>query len=63
MLSNLQKQMEDQQTEMIWLRETAALEKDTATRIQTQLLKQVDMMWKSQSSCSAEGRARASPSP
>jgi len=35
MLSNLQKQMDDQQMKMIRLRETAALEKDTATRIQT----------------------------
>ena len=63
MLSNMQKQMEDQQMKMIWLRETTALEKEAATRIQTQLLKQVGTLRKSQSSRSVEGRTRASLSP
>ena len=58
MLSSLQKQMEDQQAEMIRLREMAALEKDATARIQTRLLKQVDTLQKLQSSRTAEGRAR-----
>ena len=58
MLSNLKKQMEDQQAEMIRLCKTAALEKDAAARIQTRLLKQVNTLRKSQSSDTAEGRAR-----
>ena len=41
MLSIMRKQMEDQQTEMIWLRETAAREKEATTLVQTQLLKQI----------------------
>jgi len=38
MLSSIQKQMENQQTEMICLREVAAREKVVATRVQTWLL-------------------------
>ena len=63
MLSNLQKQIEDQQMEMIRLCETTALEKDATTRIQTRLLKQVDTLRKSQSSRSVEERARVPSSP
>jgi len=48
--------MEDQQTEMIRLREAAAHEKDAATSVQTRLLKQVGALRKSQSSPTAEGK-------
>jgi len=50
--------MEDQQVEMIRLRETGALVKDKPTHVQTRLLKQVDTLRKSQSSPTAEERAR-----
>jgi len=39
MLSSLLEQMEDQQAEMIRLRERTALEKDTAAPVQMRLLK------------------------
>jgi len=39
MLFSLQKQMDEQQTEMGGLHEAAALKKDSATRVQTRLLK------------------------
>ena len=57
MLFSLQMQMEDQQAEMVRLRETTALEKDAAARIQTRLIKQVDTLRKSQSNRTAEERA------
>jgi len=39
MLSSMRKQMENQQTEMIWLHEVTAREKEAAARVQTRLLK------------------------
>jgi len=44
MLSNLQKQLEEQQIEMGRLREAGALAKDVATRVHTRLFKQVDIL-------------------
>jgi len=55
--------MEEQQAEMVRLRETAALEKDEAARIQTRLLNQVEILRKSQPSQTAKEKARTPPSP
>ena len=49
MLSTMRKQMGDQQIEMIQLCEAAAHENNTTTRIQTWLLRQIGIIWKSQS--------------
>jgi len=49
--------MEDQQTEMIRLHESTDHEKDVEIRAQRRLLKQIESLWKSQSSPTAEGNA------
>ena len=54
--------MKNQQTEIIWLREVAAREKEAATRVQTRLLKSIETQWKSQSTPTAGRNERAPPS-
>ena len=59
----MQKQMEDQQIEMIQFREAIAREKEAAPHVQTLLLKQIETQRKSQSFLTAEGNVRTLPSP
>ena len=60
-LFSIWKQMENQQTEMIWLREVAAREKEAATRVLTRLLKHIGAQQGSRSSPNAGKKCMGSP--
>ena len=62
MLSLIWKQMENQQTEIIWLCEVAAREKEGTVCVQTRLLKQIGTQWVLRSFPIAGRNTRATPS-